>query len=539
MSDILQIFSGNPLSTFIGKKIEAATRPELESEDWALNMEICDIINENDDDAKDAVRAIRKRLQQIEQDRNFTITNRTLTVLETCVSNCSHRFHVHVMTKDFIQELVKLIGPKNNPPIELQERVLRLIERWAEAFRLQPDLGGVVSVCNDLKAKGVTFPPRDSSPQVPITTPQRSVPSPQSRPNTTPITATTLSRPQSGSARAAQQQQQQPPGQVLLEGEGYNKISQDLTVVQSSIEMFNDILKVLESPTNEESDWTLAGDLNVTCRQMKDRIVDLIERVANEDLTIELLRLNDDLNNIFTKYDRLVKNANKTPSADRSALSVTATSATTTTTTATTTSTSPSSGAARPSGVSSRTLNDLSLIDFNANSGATSGDQNAGPISSTMRQSVGASGTTTTTTGSPVISDPFDTSNIIPRPTPAATKGQQPPTDALSKLSLGSSASAGRPVNDGKKPSGLPEEISSVREQDFAEIENWLSTDSGRDLASIGGDMPSMEPISIPNSEFENFIATRALAGSSGAKPATTTSSSTQQTSAKRPEPSS
>ena len=248
MSDILQIFTGNPLSTFIGKKIEAATRPDLESEDWSLNMEICDIINENDDDAKDAARAIKKRLQQIEQDRDFTITNRTLTVLETCVSNCSHRFHVLIMTKDFIQDLVKLIGPKNNPPIELQERVLSLIERWAEAFRSQIDLNGVWSVYQDLKAKGVTFPQRDPSAHVPIQTPQRTIPTPP------PQTQQSLER---SSARLAHQQQlqQQPAGQVILEGEGYNKISQDLTVVQSSIEMLNDIMKILKSPSREQSDW--------------------------------------------------------------------------------------------------------------------------------------------------------------------------------------------------------------------------------------------------------------------------------------------
>lgn len=482
MTDILQIFSGNPLSTFIGKKIETATRPELESEDWALNMEICDIINESDDDAKDAVRAIKKRLQQIEQDRNFTITNRTLTVLETCVSNCSHRFHVHVMTKDFIQDLVKLIGPKNNPPIDLQERVLRLIERWAEAFRSQPDLAGVVAVYNDLKAKGVTFPPRDPSSNVPIQTPQRSVPSPQPSPDTRGSMRSSVTGSQ-------QQMYQQPPGQVLLEGEGYNKISQDLTIVQSSIEMFNDILQVLESPKNEESDWKLAADLNVTCRQMKDRIVDLIERVANEDLTIELLRLNDDLNNIFTRYDRLVKNASKCQQS---------------------TSASPATGdndnqqqqistnqpslatptTSKPSGVSSRTLNELSLIDFNATSD-----------SNTIRDPV-------TLSTKPAAADPFDISNIIPK----ASKQDQPLADSLNKLSLGSKES------DSKKASGLPEEISSVREQDFAEIENWLSTDSGRDLASVGGDMPSMEPISIPNSEFENFIANRALAGSTSDK---------------------
>lgn len=493
MSDILQIFTGNPLTTFIGKKIEAATRPELEVDDWALNLEICDIINENDDDAKDAVRAIKKRLQQIEQDRNFTITNRTLTVLETCVSNCSKRFHVHVMTKDFIQDLVKLIGPKSNPPIDLQERVLRLIERWAEAFRSQPDLGGVVSVYNELKSKGVTFPPPDPNSNVPIQTPQRSV-APQLNIRT---------------ERSSNQQQQgqplQPAGPVVLEGEGYNKISQDLAVVQSSVDMFNEIMCMLEAKPDDESDWRLAADLNITCRQMKDRIVDLIERVANEDLTIEFLKLNDDLNNIFIKYDRLVKNRSKLSTQTAPAGPQTSSSDTSFARPAST------SGSRQSEPASAKIDNELSLIDFNAEE-SIGGDKTKPEVLT--------------------IDDPFDSSKVAAvLSAPSSSNNQKQldlATESLSKLSMQNKET--KSTSNNKTGSGLPEEISSVREQDFAEIENWLKTDSGRaDLASLTGDFTSVEPSSLPNSEFENFLANRANAGSA-----------TQQTSkpSQKPEPS-
>lgn len=510
------------MSTFIGKKIEAATRPELESDDWALNLEICDIINENDDDAKDAVRAIRKRLQQIEQDRNFTITNKTLTVLETCVSNCSRRFHLLVMTKDFIQDLVKLIGPKNNPPIDLQERVLRMIERWAEAFKTQPDMSGVVTVYNDLKAKGVTFPPKDPSFNVPIQTPQRSVPAqPGSSPTTNQQYITTSStRDQRQRHRQHQQQQQQqlqsqPTGPIVLEGEGYTKISQDLTIVQSSIEMFNDIMRLIETK-NDESDWKLAADLNTTCRQMKDRIVDLIERVANEDLTIEFLRLNDDLNNIFDKYDRLVEkrptrssiSQSTMPDPDSTLLIVSNNEITSTNL--------PQTGGNRDS---SRTENELSLIDFNAED---SGDKNNSQGKNT-----------------PIVQDPFDSSaaiNALSKTNRSLSSQQQkqaePLVEHLNKLSMTNESQTNKP----KYTSGLPEEISSVREQDFAEIENWLKNDSGRDLTSLGGDLSSIEPISIPNSEFENFIATRALAGSNA--PASSSASTQPKQTSQKPEPS-
>ena len=44
------------------------------------------------------------------------------------MKNCGKRFHVQIATKDFMAELVKVIGPKNDPPQGVQEKVLSLIQ---------------------------------------------------------------------------------------------------------------------------------------------------------------------------------------------------------------------------------------------------------------------------------------------------------------------------------------------------------------------------------------------------------------------------
>jgi len=66
-----------------------------------------------------------------------------------------------------------LSGPKNDPPTAVQEKVLSLIQSWADAFRHQAELTGVVQVYHDLKQKGIEFPMTDLDTMAPIHTPQR------------------------------------------------------------------------------------------------------------------------------------------------------------------------------------------------------------------------------------------------------------------------------------------------------------------------------------------------------------------------------
>lgn len=68
---------------------------------------------------------------------------------------------------------MKLIGPKNDPPTAVQEKVLSLIQSWASAFQGQPELSGVSVVYQDLLAKGIEFPPTDLDSLAPIHTPKK------------------------------------------------------------------------------------------------------------------------------------------------------------------------------------------------------------------------------------------------------------------------------------------------------------------------------------------------------------------------------
>ena len=91
-------------------------------------------------------------------------------MLETCVKNCGIRFHSKIAQKDFLSDLMKVIAIKNNPPTIVRERILGLIQYWADAFRGKPQLAAVGELYEQLKSEGIEFPPIDLDNLAPIET---------------------------------------------------------------------------------------------------------------------------------------------------------------------------------------------------------------------------------------------------------------------------------------------------------------------------------------------------------------------------------
>lgn len=312
----MSFFGGNPFASPVGQKIEQATDAALASENWALNMEICDIINDTEDGPKDAIKAIRKRLTQ-NAGKNYTVVMYTLTVLETCVKNCGKRFHILACNKEFVQELVKLIGPKNDPPTAVQEKVLSLIQSWADAFRHQTELSGVVQVYHDLKQKGIEFPMTDLDTMAPILTPQRSIPDAEvavgipAHQAHVPASPSPVVVPHAMPPGSPATQPTTPPAQVgppVLTSDQVGKLQSELDVVQGNMAVLSEMLSELTPGKEHPSDLELLQELHSTCEAMQHRLVELIGKLANDEVTAELLRVNDELNNLFLRYNRFENN---------------------------------------------------------------------------------------------------------------------------------------------------------------------------------------------------------------------------------------
>jgi len=347
VNQVTNFFQGNPMITPIGQLIERATDSIQPSENWALFLEICDVINESGEQGpRDAIRAIRKRLQVATGNRNFTTVMYTLTALETAVKNCGRRFHVQVAQKDFLKDMTNIMNPKHDPPIVVQDKILSLIQCWSIAFRVAPELRAVEQTYQDMKSRGIVFPVPDES-AAPIITPKPSGQHGGSPSRGTSVRASPAKThlplnnerpalPAHGTANftmasAHQQHQQQHhnqpaprdirqivemSGPVMPTPEQMAKLRSELDIVNGNIRVMGDMLSEMMPGEEDPADLELLQELNRTCRAMQTRLLELIEKISAEEVVEELLHINDDLNNAFLRFERFERyRTGKTSSA--------------------------------------------------------------------------------------------------------------------------------------------------------------------------------------------------------------------------------
>lgn len=106
---------------------------------------------------------------------------------------------------------------------------------------------------------------------------------------------------------------------MVLSAEQIAKLQSELEIVSTNMTIFGEMLTALKPGQEDSSDYKLLVDVAQTCSEMQNRMVELIGRVTHDEITAELLRINDELNNLFLRYQRYQKNRDpkntSTPSA--------------------------------------------------------------------------------------------------------------------------------------------------------------------------------------------------------------------------------
>lgn len=309
-TDMLRSLGGpsDALEKRIAGVVDRATSEMMINPDWGVNMELVDIINTDPNTGcYDRVfKALRRRLWK----PNPKIQLLTLTLLETCVKNTGTEFQTALSASDFWEDVIRLADPKRKADLQVQDKVLVLVEDCAHALTPQK----FKDAYDTMKRTGVRFPTRQAE-EI-----GAGFNLPPSKRDVSAIVATEVSEADQRAIQEALkdlsvQPSVTPPSDPVpyrprnIAKNGSEKLRSELKFVTNSVDLLKDALGSIPLNEPELVNQDYITDLVQQCKETLPKLKRLVEQATNELILAEALSLNDALGDVLLRYETMSKKA--------------------------------------------------------------------------------------------------------------------------------------------------------------------------------------------------------------------------------------
>ncbi|KAJ1415121.1 VHS domain [Sesbania bispinosa] len=281
------------------KLVGDATSESLDDPDWAIILHLCDLVNAEKLNTAEVVRAIKKRVMTKSPKGQYL----ALVLVEALVKNCDKAFF-EVAAERVLDEMVKLIDDPQTV-VHNRNKALMMIEAWGESNIELRYLPVYEETYKSLKSRGIRFPGRDNESLAPIFTPPRSASAPEAD-----ITLAHLIQ-HDVPVQASDPEANVSLGHLIQHNIPVQSFTSEQTkeafdIARNSTELLSTVLS--SSPQQDILKDDLTTTLVQQCHQSQSTVHRIIETAGNNEAVLfEALHVNEEIQNVLSKYEELKK----------------------------------------------------------------------------------------------------------------------------------------------------------------------------------------------------------------------------------------
>ncbi|KAI3917884.1 hypothetical protein MKW98_000118 [Papaver atlanticum] len=261
--------------------VSSATSDKLKEMDWMKSIEICEMVTRDPGQARDVVKAIKKRVGN----RNQNTQLLAVLLLEMLMNNCGEHIHKQVIDTGILPNLVKIVKKKSDLPV--REKIFLLLDA------MQTSHGGATgkfpqyyAAYYELVSAGVKFTQTHRVLPSNIPTSERPIINASERKPVSPKREDVGVREQTDS-------------HILPESSIIQKAGSTLEVLREVLDAID-----TQNPEGAKEEFTL--DLVEQCTFQKQRVMHLVMTSQDEKVVSRAIELNEQLHKILSRHDALL-----------------------------------------------------------------------------------------------------------------------------------------------------------------------------------------------------------------------------------------